>query len=620
MNNDADKQNESSTDKHWSRLEKQLEEIDTREFLDGLTDEDLAEKGFLGDGPVTIERSTHEEGTQKEHLVFEPGVEFERLPEDTRFTDLDIEELLYLKDIESGEVIATRDADETVPVEAGNNVTRHVEDKKEKFTAGCRGKVLIIRDSVLVFPTDIDCSITLRVSSDKMQVFLDCAPGHGDGKKLSAELVQSELMRRGIKHGLKQEAIEQAVDAANQMQSRQTQVMIVEGTPPREGTPGKAEYTFDPEKKDYDFKILDDGRIDYKNTSNIIMAEKDDLLATIVDPQPGAPGIDVYGNQVAAESGTKATLTAGTGVRVSDDGMRFFSEINGSVMLNGSVIEVVNTYVVEGDVDYSTGNIDFNGNVFINGNVLDGFTVVAQGDVVVARNVESAVLRAGRDIVVRGGIQGKGKGLVSAGRDIDAEYAQNARIEAQGNIYIDNFTINSSLYTSKQLIMQQKRGVVIGGEVYAQRGIDVKVLGSENGVKTYVDVGTDFLVQRKAKEMEEAIGALQRNVTKIETTLRTTVEALRDQPEELKARGPLIKKAMAKKEQLQKRLSTVRAKRDDLIRAGKEQDVCFIKVSKTCYPDVNMKIRDHRKNVTSQRDNVRFYEDRKAGTIAAGAY
>jgi hypothetical protein len=350
------------------------------------------------------------------------------------------------------------------------------------------------------------------------------------------------------------------------------------------------------------------------------MAEKDKLLATIVDPQAGVPGVDVYGNSVPAESGAQATLTAGTGVRVSEDGLQFYSEINGSVMLNGSVLEVVNTYVVEGDIDYSTGNIDFNGNVFINGNVLEGFKVTAQGDVVVSRNVESAVIQAGRDVVVRGGIQGKGKGLVSVGRDVSVGYAQNARIEAQGHIYIDNFAINSSLYTSKQLIMQQKRGVVIGGEVYAQRGIDVKVLGSENGVKTIVDVGTDYLVQRKAAEMEQVVRTLRETVTRIETTLKTTVEALRDRPEELKARGPLIRKAMTRKEQLQKRLSTVEARRHDLIRQGKEQDACFVKVSKTCYPDVNLKIRDTRMNVTSRRDNVRFYEDRKAGKIAAGAY
>ena len=87
-------------------------------------------------------------------------------------------------------------------------------------------------------------------------------------------------------------------------------------------------------------------------------------------------------------------------------------------MLNGTIIEVVNTYVVNGDVDYSTGNIQFNGNVVINGTVPDGFEVKAEGDIVVMKIAESARLEAGRDIIIKGGVQGKGKGLVSAGRDI----------------------------------------------------------------------------------------------------------------------------------------------------------------------------------------------------------
>jgi len=157
-------------------------------------------------------------------------------------------------------------------------------------------------------------------------------------------------------------------------------------------------------------------------------------------------------------------LTAGNGVRKTENGKEFFAEVNGSIMLNRTIIEVVNTYVVNGDVDYSTGNIQFNGNVVINGTVPDGFEVKADGDIVVMKIVESARLEAGRDIIIKGGVQGKGKGLVSAGRDVRVGYAQNARMEAEGNIYIDNFAINSYLFTSKCLIMKNKKGAVIGGK------------------------------------------------------------------------------------------------------------------------------------------------------------
>jgi len=210
------------------------------------------------------------------------------------------------------------------------------------------------------------------------------------------------------------------------------------GTSAKEGEPGRVDFTFSTIPQEYDFHILPDGRIDYKSSTNILMAEKDKLLARIFDPKEGVPGVNVSGEKIVANAGKPALLTAGNGVRKTENGKEFYANINGSIVLNGTIIEVVNTYVVNGDVDYATGNIQFNGNVVINGTVPDGFEVKADGDIVVMKIVESARLEAGRDIIIKGGVQGKGKGLVSAGRDVRVGYAQNARMEAEGNIYIDN--------------------------------------------------------------------------------------------------------------------------------------------------------------------------------------
>jgi uncharacterized protein (DUF342 family) len=62
------------------------------------------------------------------------------------------------------------------------------------------------------------------------------------------------------------------------------------------------------------------------------------------------------------------------------------------------------------------------------------------------------------------------------------------------------------------------------------------------------------------------------------------------------------------------------AKRNDLSQQSQERDVCCIKVKQTCYPDVCIKIKEYKTLVSKPRDNVRFYEDRKAGEIAVGAY
>jgi uncharacterized protein (DUF342 family) len=602
------------------RLEKQLDDIETGEILHEMTRENLEEKGFIGSKPIEISHGAQKTGTEEEHLVLENGVEFIRLLDSDDIDALEIESLAHYKNLKTGQLIATRNSDEQSAFGPGRNVVKKVKGPIECYYAGKNGFVVIFRKALHVVPSDVDCSIRIRTSNDKMHVFMDCAPGYGNGKTLSSAVAKEELRKSGIIFGIDEKILAAVIDKANATMTRQKDVCVAFGTSAKEGEPGRVEFSFSTVPQEYDFHILPDGRIDYKSSTNILMAEKDKLLARIFDPKEGVAGVNVLGEKVPANAGKTALLTAGNGVRKTENGKEFYADINGSIVLNGTIIEVVNTYVVNGDVDYSTGNIQFNGNVVINGTVPDGFEVKADGDIVVMKIVESARLEAGRDIIIKGGVQGKGKGLVSAGRDVRVGYAQNARMEAEGNIYIDNFAINSYIFTSKCLIMKNKKGAVIGGEVFAQRGIDVKALGSETGAKTMVDAGNDYLALRRLAEIDNVIDFCKKNIVKIEESLRPLLDKIKSGEGISSGMKGVIPKALEKKKSLDHQRAIMIAKRSDLYEQSQEKDVCYVKVSQACYPDVMIKIKDLKKSVTAIRENVRFYEDRKTGEIAVGAY
>jgi hypothetical protein len=613
-------QNNTESDDLLARLEKQLDEIDTAEILQDMTTESLREKGFIGHGSVKIPGPSVKQETEKEHLVFEDGVEFERLADSTVVEELGVESLLHLADVEKGALIASRDADESVPVVKGANVVRKVNDNKEFYYAGVRGKVVIIKNALHVIPSDRDCTLSIRIDSEKMNAFLDCEPGLGQGRSLSVGAVRDVLNEQGIKFGIDENRIAEVIGDAEASKRGQKDICIASGRPSIACTDGTIEYLFSTDCQEADFKILADGRIDYHHSQNIMMAKKDQMLARLIGPKPGRTGMNVLGEKLPAPNGTPAALIAGEGVRSEKDGTGFYAETNGSIILNGSVIAVVNTYVVNGDVDYSTGNIQFNGNVVINGNVPDGFEVKAEGDIIVAKIVESARLEAGRDIVIKGGVQGKGKGLISAGRDIKVGYAQNAQLEAQGNIYIGNSAINSSIFTSKNLVMLERHGSIIGGEVSAQRGIDVRVLGSENGVKTFIEAGTNYLVMRRISELDVAIEFCGRNILKIDDGLKTFSNRLKSGQPMSDATKLVVAKTLEKKKDLEQRRTVMLAKRTDLFTASRERDICFVKVKQICFPDVTIKIKEYKTVVSKMRENVRFFEDRKAEAVAVGAY
>jgi uncharacterized protein len=622
MSDNIDKQQLSADEALLARVEKQLDEIETSEILRDMTPEALSEKGFIGDKPIDIGRSAKAQVTEKEHLLFEPGVEFERLTDTDTFETIEIESLLHVADVEKGKLIASRNAGERTTFDVGHNVGVEIVDGMVRYYAMVRGKPVIIKDSLHLVPSDVDCKIKIQIDEEKMHAYLDCSPAYGSGTPLSAGLVHAEMEQLGIRHGIKKEAVTAAVDDVNKNRVTVSNALVAAGTPSLPGKQGAIEYLFDSKLKEYDFSILPDGRIDYRNSKAILTAAENQLLARIGAASSGIPGKTVLGEILPVED-SEAAVTAiipGNGVRVSEDGKAFFAAIAGIIMLNGSMLDVVNMYVVEGDVDFTTGNISFNGNVFVRGTVLDGFEVKADGDIIVQKIVESARLAAGRDVIVKGGVLGRGKGLVSAGRDIRIGYAQNARLEAQGNIYIGNYAVNSYMATSKQLIMLEKRGAVIGGEVFALRGIDVRTLGSESGIKTYMEAGTDFLVLRTMGEMDGVIAFCEQNIHKIDEALKALAVKFKPGAPLPPAMKQPMAKALEKKRDLERRMTTVQAKRSDLQKASLEKDRCFVKVRDACYSDVSIKIKELKTIVTQVRMHVRFYDDRKTGEIGVGAY
>ena len=67
---------------------------------------------------------------------------------------------------------------------------------------------------------------------------------------------------------------------------------------------------------------------------------------------------------------------------------------------------VDDTFQTKG-VNVGTGNINYEGAVLVNGDVTESMQVIAKGDVTINGFVESAVIRAGGDIIITEGAMGK---------------------------------------------------------------------------------------------------------------------------------------------------------------------------------------------------------------------
>ncbi len=82
---------------------------------------------------------------------------------------------------------------------------------------------------------------------------------------------------------------------------------------------------------------------------------------------------------------------------------------------------------IDGDVNYSTGNINYISNVVISGNVLSGFNVKSSKNITIKGFVEDgAIITAEGDIEIHNGIIGENT-VVKAGKYIIADYVHTSR-------------------------------------------------------------------------------------------------------------------------------------------------------------------------------------------------
>jgi uncharacterized protein len=601
-------------------LMKQLDDLDYLELSKGMTDDDLKERGIIGNDPSKISIDNKNFTTDKEQLVFDPKIDFYRIGSDITFDKLQLEDYLFVKNTEPKALIATRKVKTSIVINAGENVHQNCENDIVYFYAKVCGKVLILKDTLCILPAESDCKVVINISDDHLNAQADFYPGFGNGKTLTCDYVKEKTLLAGITFGILDTEIENAVKTVTNLHKSIKNIPIALGVEPVPGKDGYVQYDFESESKDYGFTILSDGRIDYRNIKNIPMVKKDERIASLIEPKYGVKGTDIFGKAIDPLIGKSAVLIAGIGVHVSENHKEYFASVDGTIVLNGSLIEVMDSYIVQGDVDYSTGNISFTGNVLVNGTVLEGFEIKAGGDIIVAKNVESARIEAGRDIIIVGGILGKGKGLISAGRDIKVGYVQNARLEAQGDIIIKNFAVNSYLFTSKNLILKEQRGSLIGGEAYAQRSVDLKHIGSPAGTKTYVEAGTDFLLKRKIAELDDIIQFCEQNIVKIDQSLRSVAQDALKNKEILFSKHNLIKKAIDKKTELENRLKTISIRKKDLQDQLFIKDTCFIKIKDYCYTDVTIKIRDKKLKNDTRRSNITIQNERSSDSLVISAY
>lgn len=331
-------------------------------------------------------------------------------------------------------------------------------------------------------------NLRVSIASDKSSASLT-VPGRPDPKIVPEEAGEAVLREAGVEINAEvREAVASLFRLAGESDKPVTGA-VARAIPPAHGTDGYVEWTVDREHDDSQQDKPDgpDDAIDYRQFSAFVMVQPSQVLGQIHEHTDGEDGRDVTGKTLPAKAGKPVKLETDESIFVDASGT-VIAQQEGVLKRDGTKASIGKLLDVPGYVDYSTGNIDFDGDVTVQQGVRDRFLIKATGDVQVRGLIEAAMIETGQDLLAEGGFAGRERGNARVGRDLSAKYLDNVQGQVFGDLKVDREIINCELTVHGGV--SSPSGSIIGGRIRVTDAIHIACIGSGGGVATEVLVGS----------------------------------------------------------------------------------------------------------------------------------
>lgn len=345
-----------------------------------------------------------------------------------------------------------------------------------------------------------------------------------DVQTLSVHLLISLARERGVEVTPPVEAALTAVIERFKRNPEPINEVFTRATLPEHGEPGYIEWLpgFDPEAPDEQQAETEDGKIDFYAKQSFVRVHKEDHVATIHPPTDGTDGRDVTGRTISASSGKLLSLTIDPSMLQLNDG-RVLAQIDGLLVFDGKKLKVDPVLMIQGTVDFSTGNIDFEGDVVIRHDIRDKFRVKATGNVTIDGLIDASHIDCGGLLTARRGVAGRNEGTLEVGGDAHVGYLDQVSGHVKGTLHFTRVIIHSTMSVGGDLVSDVGR--IIGGCVTVLGDARIAELGSDSETPTELRLTA---VPDEASPAGKAAGEMKNLLHEIDTmqmeveTLKTT--------------------------------------------------------------------------------------------------
>ncbi|EOD00829.1 FapA family protein [Caldisalinibacter kiritimatiensis] len=450
--------------------------------------------------------------------------------------------------------------------------------------------------------------VEVKISSDNMRATVKLnitKEKFESNKKDIVYKVLTTLKEKGVTQGLK-------FNVLNNELRPLKEVVVAEGTLPTDGEDAVVKYIDIPEPQP---TIREDGTADYYEINLIQQVKKGDWLGEKILLTTGIPGTNVKGEVLPPKKGKDKLLRYDkNSVKCIKQGNKqvLIADKDGVVEFKHGKICVLDHLIIPGDVGYETGNIAFNGYVTVKGIVHDGFSVIAEKDISILGTmgigaVDKIVSKDG-DVYIKGGVSGKNKTLVEAGKNIYVKYANSCTISCKDNVNIGFYAIDSKI-TAKHIIVNSKKGKIIGGQLSAKAKLVTPTVGNIAEKKTVLNV-TGFNREAISKELNEILLEYKELLVQLEKNNRTLsiYENSLLNPDDVKEMDE-YKYYLDSNEKLLNKISELEERRKILMEYLKSKGEGEVSILKKAYPKTFIQIKNVQKIIKNITNGTFFIEN-----------
>ncbi len=240
--------------------------------------------------------------------------------------------------------------------------------------------------------------------------------------------------------------------------------------------------------------------VDYYNQVGYVRVAKGSHVATLHEPTLGEDGRDVTGRTIKAKPGRRYDVRIDSSLSLDESG-RVVAQVDGVLEYQHGVLRVSRVFEIRDSIDFSTGNIDFDGTVIVRGGVRDRFEVKATQDIIVDGLVEAATINCGHNFTCHRGMAAKGQGQLVVDGDAVVGYLNHVKGRIKGNLTVQRELINCDLVIGGNLVCDQ--ATVIGGNVAVSGSVRVAALGSNAETSTSLILDPTMLPRTRLEACED---------------------------------------------------------------------------------------------------------------------